>query len=87
MSTPELTWFKSSYSSASGDDCIEVALSWHKSSYSSSASGDCVEVATCPHTIHVRDSKNPLGPQLALSPTAWTGFLARVSGSDASVGA
>ncbi|WP_128428211.1 DUF397 domain-containing protein [Streptomyces cyaneus] len=26
MNTPELTWFKSSYSSASGDDCVEVAL-------------------------------------------------------------
>jgi hypothetical protein len=26
MSTSELAWFKSSYSSASGDDCVEVAL-------------------------------------------------------------
>lgn len=26
MSTSELTWFKSSYSSGSGDDCVEVAL-------------------------------------------------------------
>ncbi|MFI8227798.1 DUF397 domain-containing protein [Streptomyces sp. NPDC085900] len=26
MSTSELSWFKSSYSSASGDDCVEVAL-------------------------------------------------------------
>lgn len=25
MSTPELAWFKSSYSSGSGDNCIEVA--------------------------------------------------------------
>jgi hypothetical protein len=25
MSTGELTWFKSSYSSASGDDCVEIA--------------------------------------------------------------
>jgi hypothetical protein len=25
MSTTELTWFKSSYSSAQGDSCIEVA--------------------------------------------------------------
>ncbi|MDX2828875.1 DUF397 domain-containing protein, partial [Streptomyces ipomoeae] len=60
--TTELAWFKSSYSSASGDDCVEVALSWHKSTYSSGGDGDCVEVATCPHTIHIRDSKNPLGP-------------------------
>lgn len=26
MSTSELAWFKSSYSSGSGDDCVEVAL-------------------------------------------------------------
>jgi len=27
MGTPELAWFKSSYSSAQGDDCVEVAVS------------------------------------------------------------
>jgi hypothetical protein len=26
MSKPELAWFKSSYSSAQGDDCVEVAV-------------------------------------------------------------
>lgn len=26
MNTSELGWFKSSYSSAQGDDCVEVAL-------------------------------------------------------------
>ncbi|MFD3627326.1 DUF397 domain-containing protein [Streptomyces sp. NPDC058698] len=26
MSTPELVWYKSSYSSAQGDSCIEVAV-------------------------------------------------------------
>ncbi|MEU9238438.1 DUF397 domain-containing protein [Streptomyces sp. NPDC048385] len=74
--TTNLAWFKSSYSGGSGDDCIEVALSWHKSSYSSGGDGDCVEVASCPTTIHIRDSKNRQGPQLALSPAAWAGFLA-----------
>ncbi|MEU6800131.1 DUF397 domain-containing protein [Streptomyces neyagawaensis] len=71
----QLTWFKSSYSSASGDDCVEVALTWHKSSYSGGDGDDCVEIATTPHTIHIRDSKNPTGPTLTLSPTAWAGFL------------
>ena len=50
-------------------------LAWFKSSYSSSGDGDCVEVATSPTTIHVRDSKNPTGPRLTLSPTAWTEFI------------
>ncbi|MFJ6102547.1 DUF397 domain-containing protein [Streptomyces sp. NPDC092359] len=79
MSTTELTWFKSSYSSGSDGDCVEVALSWHKSSYSSGSSGDCVEVAACPSTVHVRDSKNPDGPQLTLDPTAWAEFLTRLA--------
>jgi hypothetical protein len=75
MSTSELAWFKSSYSSGSQGDCVEVAFDWRKSSYSSSASGDCVEVALTPATIHVRDSKDKAGPRLALSPAAWGDFL------------
>ncbi|GCB45155.1 DUF397 domain-containing protein [Streptomyces sp. NL15-2K] len=50
-------------------------LAWFKSSYSSSGSGDCIEVATHPSRIHVRDSKDKDGPQLALSPTAWADFV------------
>ncbi|MFI2734940.1 DUF397 domain-containing protein [Streptomyces sp. NPDC018711] len=71
----ELAWFKSSYSSGpEGDSCIEVA--WRKSSYSSSSEGDsCVEVGATPATVHVRDSKNIGGPQLALTPGAWAGFV------------
>lgn len=75
MNTSDLAWFKSSYSSASGDNCIEVALAWRKSSYSSGSEGDCVEVAVSPPTVHIRDSKNRQGPQLALSPAAWANFL------------
>ncbi|MEU3513959.1 DUF397 domain-containing protein [Streptomyces sp. NPDC006654] len=48
---------------------------WFKSSYSSGSEGDCVEVAVSPPTIHIRDSKNRQGPQLALSPAAWANFL------------
>lgn len=80
MSTPELSWFKSSHSGGSGDDCIEDALDWRKSSYSSSGDGDCVEIAPCPTTLHVRDSKNPEGPRLALAPRAWTEFVAYAAG-------
>ncbi|MCX5387802.1 DUF397 domain-containing protein [Streptomyces sp. NBC_00083] len=41
----ELTWFKSSYSTGQGGECIEIALTWRKSSYSSGDGGQCVEVA------------------------------------------
>lgn len=74
MSTSTLRWFKSSYSDDGGGDCIEVAYDWHKSSHSDSGGGDCVEVATCPHAIHVRDSKNLTGPTFAVAPTAWADF-------------
>jgi hypothetical protein len=69
-------WFKSSYSSEQGGACLEVAYTWRKSSYSSEQGGNCIEVAAHPTTIHVRDSKNPDGPQLGLTPDAWTAFTA-----------
>ncbi|MGW8538948.1 DUF397 domain-containing protein [Streptomyces albidoflavus] len=75
-----LHWFKSSYSDGGGGDCVEAAFTWHKSSYSDGGGGNCVEVSSCtcpaPATVHVRDSKNPTGPTLTLSSTAWTAFLA-----------
>ncbi|WP_328688503.1 DUF397 domain-containing protein [Streptomyces caniferus] len=51
-------------------------LQWFKSSYSDSSNpNDCVEVATPPGAVHVRDSKNVLGPQLTFAPTTWADFL------------
>jgi hypothetical protein len=56
------------------------ALEWFKSSYSSGPDGDsCVEIATTPGTVHVRDSKNTAGPQLALTPGAWADFVSYAS--------
>lgn len=70
-----LTWHKSSYSNGEGEACIEVAYDWHKSSYSLNEDSFCVEIATCPHTVHVRDSKVADGPTFAVAPAAWTAFL------------
>ncbi|MFJ8661305.1 DUF397 domain-containing protein [Streptomyces sp. NPDC093795] len=51
-------------------------LAWFKSSYSGGTNGEsCVEVAAAPATVHVRDSKVTDGPQLALTPAAWAGFV------------
>ncbi|MBZ6104093.1 DUF397 domain-containing protein [Streptomyces olivaceus] len=50
-------------------------LSWFKSTYSSGEGGECVEVAPGSTAIHVRDSKEPGGPQLAFPRSAWSGFL------------
>ncbi|MEU8589689.1 DUF397 domain-containing protein [Streptomyces sp. NPDC048664] len=44
MSTAH-TWFKSSYSSNEGGECLEAAYAWRKSSYSGSEGGNCLETA------------------------------------------
>ncbi|MER5367157.1 DUF397 domain-containing protein [Streptomyces sp. NPDC002722] len=75
MSIEQLNWFKSSYSSGEGGNCIEVAYDWHKSSYSSGAGGECVEVASCDASVHIRDSKNVQGPRLDVAPGAWAAFV------------
>ncbi|WP_328620607.1 DUF397 domain-containing protein [Streptomyces sp. NBC_00354] len=76
---PELDWFKSSYSSSDGNDCVEVA--WFKSSYSDSSNGnDCVEVAAAPGAVLVRDSKDIQRAHLTVGPDAWAGFVAHASG-------
>ena len=72
-----LEWTKSSHSSNDGPDCVEVA--WFKSSYSTNDGPDCVEVALTPATVLVRDSKDPEGPHLTLTPDAWSSFLAFAS--------
>ncbi|MCG8968602.1 DUF397 domain-containing protein [Streptomyces sp. CL12-4] len=61
-----------------------AAAAWFKSSYSSSGDGnDCVEVAiaTATATVHIRDSKRPDGPRLAVTRAAWAGFLAGTGGN------
>lgn len=73
MSAP-LKWFKSSYSSEQGGNCVEIAYAWRKSSYSSEQGGECVEVAAHPAAVHVRDSKDPEGPSLSFTPAAWAAF-------------
>jgi hypothetical protein len=56
-----------------------TAVVWRSSSYSSANGGSCVEVAdNLPGALPVRDSKNPHGPALTFTPTAWTAFLTRL---------
>jgi hypothetical protein len=67
-------WRKSSYSTSTGGDCVEVGR-WRKSSYSTSTGGSCVEVST-PGDILVRDTTDRTGPALAFRATTWRHFLA-----------
>ncbi|WP_030690832.1 DUF397 domain-containing protein [Streptomyces globisporus] len=75
-----LHWFKSSYSSDSGGNCVEAAFAWRKSSYSDDGGGNCVEAAACPHAVHLRDSKVQDGPTFAVEPSSWSAFLAYAAG-------
>ncbi|BDU08449.1 DUF397 domain-containing protein [Nocardia cyriacigeorgica] len=51
---------------------------WFKSSRSAGAS-ECVEVAHLNHDlVGVRDSKNPTGPALIFTPTAWDSFTTTI---------
>jgi hypothetical protein len=50
------------------------SLTWRKSSQSGARLG-CVEVARTRAAVAVRDSKDPDGPVLVVSPAAFTGFL------------
>jgi len=81
-SSRESAWVKSSYSGSGGGNCVEVAVAWTKSSYSGSGGGNCVEVAVAPERVHVRDSKDPSGPVLTVSPEAWTSFVAFASAQE-----
>ncbi len=56
-------------------DSLDGAV-WRKSSYSGTH-GNCVEVArNLPGIVAVRDSKDPDGPTLIVSPAEWRAFIA-----------
>lgn len=55
----------------------QMEMRWRKSSFSGNGGGDCVEVATRqPGVVAVRDSKNPDGPVLIITPAGWATFTA-----------
>jgi uncharacterized protein DUF397 len=56
--------------------------SWRKSSYSGQSS-NCIEVADgLPGGIGVRDSKDPGGPALVITPSSWRHFTAAVKNGE-----
>ncbi|MFF2078004.1 DUF397 domain-containing protein [Kitasatospora sp. NPDC058162] len=56
-----------------------TGASWRKSSYSGGGGGQCVEVAdNFADAMPVRDSKDPHGPALLFTATAWQSFITAV---------
>jgi Domain of unknown function (DUF397) len=56
-------------------------VNWRKSSYSY-ANGNCVEAGNGPEVVAVRDSTDPDGPVLDVSPRAWLEFTEYVKRRD-----
>ena len=52
-------------------------VNWRKSTYSF-ANGNCVEVGTGHGVVAVRDSTDPDGPVIDVSPRAWIEFTESV---------
>lgn len=52
---------------------------WRKSSRSTSPDSACVEVAFAEVEAAIRDSKNPAGPILIITPGSWRAFTQQVA--------
>lgn len=61
-------------------DFEEPRIAWRKST--ASGNEGCVEVAVVERSVLIRDSANPDGVVLRLSPTVWSAFLERARGKD-----
>jgi len=50
-----------------------MIMNWRKATYSLS-NGNCVEVGAEPALVAIRDSQDPDGPAINLTPREWTEF-------------
>ncbi|MFD9062318.1 DUF397 domain-containing protein [Kitasatospora purpeofusca] len=58
-----------------------AGLTWVKSSHSGGG-GNCVEVAVSGRLYYIRDSKDPHGPTLAVTPQAYAELLRGVAAGE-----
>ncbi|MEU5878390.1 DUF397 domain-containing protein [Spirillospora sp. NPDC047279] len=54
------------------------AAVWRKSSQSGGSGGACVEVAELGASVHIRDSKDPSGPELSLDAAQWRTLIRNI---------
>jgi hypothetical protein len=59
---------------ASALDQPVSGVKWQKAARSQGNGGACAELAAVAHLVAVRDSKDPDGPNLVFSLTAWSAF-------------
>ncbi|MEU0485196.1 DUF397 domain-containing protein [Streptosporangium sp. NPDC006013] len=59
------------------------SANWRKSSLSGSDGSNCVEITNLSNNHRaIRDSKNPTGPALILTPRQWTTFITTIKNGD-----
>ena len=56
-----------------------ASAAWRKSTRSSGGGSNCVEVARLPGHIAIRDSKNPQGPALIVTPAAFRKLIGGIT--------
>lgn len=61
---------------------MDLSRAEWRTSTRSGSSGNCVEVANLPGLVALRDSKDPAGPILIFTPTAWKTFISGVKAGD-----
>jgi len=55
---------------------MPLSRAWTTSSHSDSTGDNCVQARRAtPRTVQVRDGKDPHGPALAFTATAWKAFI------------
>jgi hypothetical protein len=55
-------------------DTNNTTTGWRKSTHSA-GTGDCIEVASLAEGVVIRDSKDPAGSKLTLTPKAWQNLM------------
>ena len=61
---------------------VPLNESFRKSSFSKPGVHFCVEVRVIGGRVHLRDSKNPTGPELEFSVGEWHAFISGVKNSE-----
>lgn len=61
--------------------CPDFTLIWRKSKASTGAN-ECVEMADTKLSVLVRDSRDPAGAVLEISPAQWSSFIRRIREGD-----
>ncbi|MGI5415828.1 DUF397 domain-containing protein [Actinomadura luteofluorescens] len=56
----------------------DMNVQWRKSSHSGGNGGECVEVADLGGVVGLRDSKDPAGGHLAVTPECFKGLIAEL---------